>query len=87
MTHQKIRSQPLTIITITCRLRPLRVLAESRAVKGNTQGMVKSFVFFSAGLFNSCITRLASVGILGKEREPGVGKLGWHKNFYIRTLI
>ena len=25
--------------------------------------------------------RLASVGILGKEREPGVGKLGWHGNF------
>ena len=22
--------------------------------------------------------KLASVGILGKEREPGVGKLGWH---------
>ena len=27
------------------------------------------------------ICRLASVGILGKEREPGVGKLGWHGNF------
>ena len=27
------------------------------------------------------LTRLASVGILGKEREPGVGKLGWHGNF------
>ena len=25
--------------------------------------------------------RLASVGILGKGREPGVGKLGWHGNF------
>ena len=25
--------------------------------------------------------RLASVGILGKEREPGVGKLDWHGNF------
>ena len=25
--------------------------------------------------------RLASVGILGKERESGVGKLGWHGNF------
>ena len=25
--------------------------------------------------------RLASVGILGKEREPEVGKLGWHGNF------
>ena len=25
--------------------------------------------------------RLASVGIVGKEREPGVGKLGWHGNF------
>ena len=25
--------------------------------------------------------RLANVGILGKEREPGVGKLGWHWNF------
>ena len=24
------------------------------------------------------IARLASAGILGKEREPGVGKLGWH---------
>ena len=24
------------------------------------------------------VHRLASVGILGKEREPGVGKLGWH---------
>ena len=22
-----------------------------------------------------------SVGIKGKEREPGVGKLGWHGNF------
>ena len=27
------------------------------------------------------MTRLASVGILGKEREQGVGKLGWHGNF------
>ena len=27
------------------------------------------------------MTRLASVGILGKEREPGGGKLGWHGNF------
>ena len=26
--------------------------------------------------------RLASVGILGKEREPGVGKLRWHGSFY-----
>ena len=25
--------------------------------------------------------RLASVGILGKERESGVGKLGWYGNF------
>ena len=25
--------------------------------------------------------RIASVGILEKEREPGVGKLGWHGNF------
>ena len=25
--------------------------------------------------------RLASVGILGKEREPEVGKIGWHGNF------
>ena len=25
--------------------------------------------------------RLASIGILGKERETGVGKLGWHGNF------
>ena len=24
---------------------------------------------------------IASVGILGKEREPRVGKLGWHGNF------
>ena len=24
--------------------------------------------------------RLASVGILGEEREPRVGKLGWHGN-------
>ena len=27
------------------------------------------------------LTRLASVGILGKERDSGVGKLGWHGNF------
>ena len=27
------------------------------------------------------VDRLASVGILGKEREPGVGKLGWYGNF------
>ena len=26
------------------------------------------------------LVRLASVGILRKEREPGVGKLGWHGN-------
>ena len=26
-------------------------------------------------------SRLANVGILGKEREPGVGNLGWHGNF------
>ena len=25
--------------------------------------------------------RLASISILGKEREPGVGKLGWQGNF------
>ena len=25
--------------------------------------------------------RLACAGILGKERKPGVGKLGWHGNF------
>ena len=25
--------------------------------------------------------RLASVGILEKEREPGIGKVGWHGNF------
>ena len=25
--------------------------------------------------------RLASVGFLGKERELGVDKLGWHGNF------
>ena len=24
------------------------------------------------------MTRLASVGILGKEREPGISKLGWY---------
>ena len=30
--------------------------------------------------------RLASVGILGKEREPGVGKLGWHGNFERNTV-
>ena len=24
---------------------------------------------------------IVSVGILGKEREPRVGKLGWHGNF------
>ena len=27
------------------------------------------------------MSRIASVGILGKEREPGVGKLGWQGNF------
>ena len=27
------------------------------------------------------VVRLANVGILGKEREPGVGKLGWHGKF------
>ena len=33
-------------------------------------------------MYVSCQTcRLASVDILGKEREPGVGKLGWHGNF------
>ena len=25
--------------------------------------------------------RLAKVGFLEEEREPGVGKLGWHGNF------
>ena len=33
----------------------------------------------------SRLPRLASVGILGREREPGVGKLGWNGNF-IRDL-
>ena len=28
--------------------------------------------------------RLVSVGILGKEKEPGVGKLGWQGNFDAR---
>ena len=33
-------------------------------------------------MYVSCQTcRLASIDILGKEREPGVGKLGWHGNF------
>ena len=27
------------------------------------------------------LLRLASIGIPGKEREPGVGKLGLHGNF------
>ena len=27
------------------------------------------------------IKRLPSVGILGREKEPGVGKLGWHGDF------
>ena len=35
----------------------------------------------SLGLSKRDKTRLASVGILGKERVPGVGKLGWHGNF------
>ena len=39
----------------------------------------------SVSRFNyRCDSRLASVGILGKEREPVVGKLGWHGNFDIR---
>ena len=25
--------------------------------------------------------RLVIIGIIGKERDPGVGKLGWHGNF------
>ena len=42
--------------------------------------------FFNLGLNQIKAThqgpyRLANVGILGKEREPGVGKLGWHGNF------
>ena len=28
------------------------------------------------------LLRLARIGILGKESEPGVRKLGWHGNFY-----
>ena len=32
-------------------------------------------------LLNFVISRLASIGTLGKEKEPGVGKLGWHWNF------
>ena len=32
---------------------------------------------------NSELTRLANVSILGKEREPGVDKLGWYGNFDI----
>ena len=31
--------------------------------------------------------RLASPGILGGERELGVGKLGWHGNFDTRFKI
>ena len=37
---------------------------------------IKIYIFFG-----SSILRLASAGILGKEREPGVGKLGWNGNF------
>ena len=33
---------------------------------------------------NTFFGRLASVGILGKEREPGVGKLGWYGNWNMR---
>ena len=32
-------------------------------------------------LCTPAFSRLAMVGILGKEKEPGVGKLGWHGNF------
>ena len=32
-------------------------------------------------MVNQPYSRLASVGILGKGREPGVGKLSWHGNF------
>ena len=31
--------------------------------------------------FRSILSRLARIAILGKEREPRVGKLGWHGNF------
>ena len=37
--------------------------------------------FIRTNQLRTVLTRLASVGILGKEREPGVGKLGWHRNF------
>ena len=31
-------------------------------------------------IYSKGVLRLASVGILGKVREPGVGKLDWHGN-------
>ena len=34
----------------------------------------------------SKLSRLASVGILGKEREPGVGKLGWQGKSRVRAF-
>ena len=36
----------------------------------------------SVSRFNyRCDSKLANRRILGKEKEPGVGKLGWHGNF------
>ena len=36
---------------------------------------------FVHATYITLINKLASVRILRKEREPGVGKLGWHGNF------
>ena len=56
--------------------------------KNSKEVAVKSFgwVNFKRNRFpiyeKCCKTnRLASVGILGKEREPEVGSLGWQENF------
>ena len=42
---------------------------------------VETGIYGKCILFHQLARLAASVGILGKEREPGVGKLGWHGNF------
>ena len=44
-------------------------------------------MFTNLVLLGQSVHRLANVGILGKEGEPGVGKLGWHGKFDIHFIF
>ena len=62
-------------VYVKIRLSSLLFYHHTYIIKSCTEFRLISFLILTL------YSRLASVGILGKEREAGVGKLGWHGNF------